>query len=300
MSKPLSDNCDLSSLSVDGYSLIPEFSSEITEYEIEGEVAYTQSALQVKAKPSDSEANVDVSGSRLSVGENTITVKVTAEDGKTAKTYSIKAVMAQDPDYVPSSDATLSEIVLSEGKLSPAFSPDIYDYIVYVPYETVTFTVSAAAYDDRSVPPENVETELEVGDNPVSLVCVAEDGTEAVYTLHITRMPNYYVPADTGNDTGPDTDTSTDTDEMTELTDTTEVSSESHVADTTEETVTDEPVISETESEPAYIDTSVKSETDDTAKKTFPLWALFAAAGLGLVLGGAVSILVFNFSNERK
>ncbi len=306
VSKPLSDNCDLSSLSVDGYNLVPDFSPDITDYEIDEEVAFTQSSLKVTAKASDSEASVDVSGARLSVGENTIKIKVTAEDGKTAKTYKIKAVMAQDPDYVPSSDATLSEIALSEGKLSPAFSPDIFDYIVYVPYETVSVSVSASVSDSRSTPPENVDTELDVGDNPIALTCAAEDGTTATYIIHVTRMPGYFSTdtegsTDTDNETGTETDTTdtlTDTDTDT---DTGTATQEPPVTvDTETEPVTKEPVITEPEDTVPGTDKTDKSIDDSPGKKTYPLWALFAAAGGGLVLGGAVSILVFNFSNERK
>ena len=304
VSRPLSGNCDLSALSVDGYSLVPEFSPDVTDYEIEGEVAYTQSSLKVKATASDHEANVDVSGARLSVGENRITVKVTAEDGKTTKTYKIKAVMAQDPDYVPSSDASLSEIILSEGKLSPAFEPDVFDYIVYVPYETRSLTVSASASDSRSTPPETVEAELEVGDNPVALLCTAEDGTEAVYTVHVTRMPGYFStdtddPTVTDEETGTGTDTGETLSETETETDTvTEGPPETSESET--EAATAEPVITEPEETPTDTEKTEKTVDGQPGKRTYPLWALFAAAGGGLVLGGAVAILVFNFSNERK
>ncbi|MBQ1848124.1 MAG: cadherin-like beta sandwich domain-containing protein [Clostridia bacterium] len=311
VSRPLSDNCDLASLSVEGYTVSPQFSASVTDYEIEGEVAYTSAPLKINAKAKDGEADVEISGSRLSVGENTIRIKVTAEDGVTVKTYRIKAVMAQDPDYVLSSDSTLSQINVSEGRLSPAFSPSVHNYIVYVPYEITSVTVTSSATDSRAVPPETVEAELLPDDNEIRLVCTAEDGTESIYTVHVMRMPDYSA-ADT--DTGTGTDTGTDTEEYTDTGSDTETETEDTAAntfsettdtetvkgdETAEVTTSEEPSAKDPDTEPEESDTDIK-EPGDNKNRMFPLWALFVAAAAGLVLGGAVSILVFNFSNERK
>lgn len=307
VSKPLSDNCDLASLSVEGYELTPSFSPDVTEYAINGEVAYTPSPVKVNAKAADSEADVDISGTRLSVGENTIKIRVTAEDGKNVKTYTVKAVMAQDPDYVPSSDASLSDIKISEGKLSPPFAPSIHDYIVYVPYETVSVSVSSTASDSRSTPPAAVNAELAEGENTVILKCISEDGTESEYTVKFLRMPSYYTEeTDTG--TSEVTDTGTDTDEVTSSPDT-----DTEPAEITVET---EPPVSEPES-----DTSPAAQSENGSDRTeerqtdgadtepgepgigdmkFPIWVVLIALIAGLVIGGGVAIFIFNFSNERK
>ena len=125
VARPLSTDSKLKSLSVEGYEIKPGFSPDVTEYEIDGEVEYTLSALQINARSNDQEASVDVSGSRLSVGDNTVRIKVTAENGSNTTTYIIKAKMKQDPDYKASSNADISSVTISEGRLSPAFSPDI-------------------------------------------------------------------------------------------------------------------------------------------------------------------------------
>lgn len=85
-----SSNNWLRGLSVDGYSLTPTFSSDTTDYNliVENEVA----SIDVSASAADTNASVSGRGShRLSVGNNTINIVVTAEDGGT-RTYTINVV----------------------------------------------------------------------------------------------------------------------------------------------------------------------------------------------------------------
>lgn len=88
--KPESDespNNYLSALSVTGQTLSPTFSGETTEYSLV--VANSVSSITVKATAADSTATISGTGSKsLSVGTNTITVKVTAENGN-VRNYTI-------------------------------------------------------------------------------------------------------------------------------------------------------------------------------------------------------------------
>lgn len=78
----------LKSLTVSPSGLSPAFSADKTEYAME--VEYTTNRIVVSATPNHSKAKVRVNGSSsLSVGQNTVTVVVTAESGAT-KTYTIK------------------------------------------------------------------------------------------------------------------------------------------------------------------------------------------------------------------
>lgn len=293
VARPLSTDSSLKSLSVDGYTLKPGFSPETTEYEIEGEAEYTQNALKINAKANDEEASVDISGSRLSVGDNTIRIKVTAENDSSTTTYTIKVKMKQDPDYVPSSNAALSKLTLSEGRLSPAFSPDRFDYAVYVPYEAESFSVSGTASDSKA----DVEAEgpemLSVGENLFVIKCTSEDGTVNEYKIKVMRMEEYAVGTDTETDTDTDTetepltDTETDTDTETEpATDTETVTGSSQ---------TDEPDTTDAESVP---------ETDNDGisalNRNVPLWVVLVAAVGCLAIGALGSVFVFNSLKERK
>lgn len=77
----------LSSLTVEGVTLTPEFAADTTEYT--ATVPYSSASLTFNATTRDDGASVAVSGAdALAVGENTVTVTVTAENGA-KKTYTV-------------------------------------------------------------------------------------------------------------------------------------------------------------------------------------------------------------------
>ena len=81
-----------------------------SEYSIT--VPYSASSLSLDWDRSHSGASVSVSGNSLSVGENTVTVSVTAEDG-TMRRYYIYVTREQDPNYKASQDAALRSLTVS-------------------------------------------------------------------------------------------------------------------------------------------------------------------------------------------
>lgn len=185
---PLSGNAKLSSLSCYNATLSPEFSSGTTYYT--ATVPYDVTSLSLDYDTADSGADVYVSGNDLSVGSNTVTVSVEAEDG-TMKYYTIEVTRQQDPNYKAGTDATLEKLKVSSGRLSPAFSPDVTDYVVYVPFEVTEFTVSGEAHDSKAIGVTEHTVTLTEGSNELSVVCTAEDGTTKTYTVHVYRMPVY-------------------------------------------------------------------------------------------------------------
>lgn len=91
--KEYSSNNDLSSLSIDGYDLDPKFDKGTLEYKVQ--VDQSVEKINISAKAYDDKASVSGDGERsLSLGENTIDVKVTAENGN-EKVYKI-IVMVED------------------------------------------------------------------------------------------------------------------------------------------------------------------------------------------------------------
>lgn len=83
-----SKDASLESLTISPGELTPAFSADVTEYTaiVGGDVE----KLTISAPANHEKANVSVNGNEgLQVGENTITCKVTAEDGETTKTYTI-------------------------------------------------------------------------------------------------------------------------------------------------------------------------------------------------------------------
>lgn len=103
--RAISTDATLKALSVEKGTLSPKFASGTTAYTVS--VANNVSSITVNATATDSKAKVTGTGkTNLSVGKNTISVKVTAEDGSTTKTYIItvtRAAATPTPTKAPTS-----------------------------------------------------------------------------------------------------------------------------------------------------------------------------------------------------
>ena len=187
-----SGNCDLSSLSCSNATLSPSFSAKTTSYTCT--VPYAVEKLDLNYKKADNTSSVSVSGNELAVGVNTVTLKVTAANGAT-KSYVIEATRQQDPNYKPSTDASLASLTLEGATLSPVFSSAVTDYIAFVPYETQQVTVTAATKDEKAQGAAGTGTvRLSATGNEtiVTVTATAEDGkTKQEYKIHVLRMPAY-------------------------------------------------------------------------------------------------------------
>ena len=188
VASPPSGNANLSGLSCGSYALSPSFSAGTTEYSVT--VPYDVSRLPLDYSAADSGANVSVSGNQLSVGVNTVVLTVTAANGATRR-YTISVTRQPDPTVTLSSDADLADLTPSEGKLTPAFAPNITEYAVYVPYETTKLSLSATAKDSKALGVTQPDAALKQGDNVLTVTCTAEDGTTRDYTVHVVRMPAF-------------------------------------------------------------------------------------------------------------
>ena len=188
VASPPSGNANLSGLSCGSYALSPSFSAGTTEYSVT--VPYDVSRLPLDYSAADSGANVSVSGNQLSVGVNTVVLTVTAANGATRR-YTISVTRQSDPTVTLSSDADLADMTPSEGKLTPAFAPNITEYAMYVHYETTKLSLSATAKDSKALGVTQPDAALKQGDNVLTVTCTAEDGTTRDYTVHVVRMPAF-------------------------------------------------------------------------------------------------------------
>lgn len=192
---PASSDATISTLFITNASYSPAFSPEITEYTIPMGVGYDVTSLEINAVPSDQKATCTIDGNQLRVGNNTVTITVTAEDG-TVKKYTITLRRAHEPTEHPSNNTNLSELIISSGSLSPEFSPEIREYIVYLPNEIKSFSANGKAEDEFAHEVINVDTKLNTGVNDVTVKCYAEDGSLGEYLIHVVVMPEYvgFVP----------------------------------------------------------------------------------------------------------
>ena len=176
----------LDSLSVGNATMTPAFSKDTTLYSVE--VPFSVSKLELSYTKTDSKATVKVDNPTLIAGGTTkITVTVTSESGS-MKVYTISAKRGSDPNYTPSSNNNLSGIRVGGFLLSPEFSADRTQYIIWLPYETESVTVTGLTADSKaSARTEGGENLVAGADNEIKVICTAENGDEKVYTVIAKR-----------------------------------------------------------------------------------------------------------------
>lgn len=251
---PFSSENSLSALTVANATLSPSFQPSRTSYT--ATVPFSVSRLSLTAVAKDPKAKVTLSNPSL-VAEATTEVKVTvtAENGA-KKVYSIQVTRQKDPNYVPSSNNRLSSLTVKGYVLSPAFDPDRTEYLLWLPYETSSVSVSGAPADAKgSLRVEGGDALLAGQDNLIRVICIAEDGTERVYTILAKRAPAHgSTDSDSQTTTDPSvTDTvtdppSTDTDTPTDTEASTDTDSDQTSSSTVTDSITDQPKPSSTDS----------------------------------------------------
>jgi hypothetical protein len=124
---------------------------------------------------------------------------VEAGDG-TIKVYTITITDAS----VLQNDATLSELEVSSGGLSPEFGKGITTFTASVANETSSVTITPTANESHAIVTVNGTTvasgqasgaiSLNVGSNTITVVVTAEDGTTTkTYTIDVTRAAQEYM-----------------------------------------------------------------------------------------------------------
>ena len=87
-----------------------------------------------------------------------------------------------------SSNSSLGSLVISAGTLSPEFSAATKDYTATVDYSCSSLAVTANPTDSKaSVTSVTGNDSLDVGENTVSVVVTAEDGSTSTYNIVVTR-----------------------------------------------------------------------------------------------------------------
>ncbi len=190
---PLSTNASLGSLTVENATLSPAFDPSITNYT--AKVPYSVSKLELDAKAADSKASVTVHNPEL-VAETTtgITITVKAENGNT-KVYTIMVHREKDPNYQPSGNCYLSDLSVTDFRISPLFDKDVTNYILWLPYEVESVEVNATSEDRKAFVKVEGGDDLVAGaDNEIIITCMAENGDMKVYTIIAKRAPAHDAP----------------------------------------------------------------------------------------------------------
>lgn len=184
-----SNNSKLSSLRVAEGAISPEFSRDVYEYSIS--VPNDIEKLSIEAITDNSKATFSITGNdALQVGQNTIEVIVTAENGKKA-TYKIYATRA-DKDLALTA---LSVYYINDAgqntaiPIEPTFSFDTYNYKTEkISYKIKDIKVEAIANKENAKIEILGNEELKNGINTITIkvTYTKEDGQEEQKTYSLT------------------------------------------------------------------------------------------------------------------
>lgn len=177
-----------------------------TSYRVE--IPRGTETVNVTATTNDPNATLTIDGSAAVSGTafpvastaatGKITIVVTAEDGKTTKTYTVNY---KNWNYMnPSSNADLKSLTVDYGDLSPAFQPNVLDYEMYVKEDAMRVSLTPKTADKNATmvvsQGNRVITEfndtyaasLLEDESTFTIVVTAEDGiTIKTYTITVYR-----------------------------------------------------------------------------------------------------------------
>lgn len=167
-----SSNSYLSFLSISGASI--DFKSNITEYSID---SLDQSVITISATSSIASSTItgDLGEQKLEYGKNIFKVTVTSEDGNST-TYTINI-------YRPSGNSSLDSLSVEGTNVEFNSEKLNYDLIINSDKTNITATASSSTSKVEGTG----EKKLAYGKNEFKIIVTAENGSERIYILNITR-----------------------------------------------------------------------------------------------------------------
>jgi len=146
--------------------------------------------VEIYAEKLDSKATIEGTGKvSLKEGNNTFEVKVTAEDGKTTKTYklTIKRKTAAE-QATENAEARLKNLGIKPEEYDfTGFNREKTEYSAEVPNEVSEIEVYATAMNSSAQITGIGMIDLKEGVNELPIEVIAADGTKRTYTLTVTR-----------------------------------------------------------------------------------------------------------------
>lgn len=172
----------LKTLDVLESSLNPTFASTHFDYELDVNPGIT--ALTINAEPNAKTSTYQIVGnSGFVVGENTVKIIVTAEDG-TKNTYTLLV------RRTPNSNTYLKSLTLDEYDMTGIFNKEVEEYNISVPNEVDSIRVDAIPEDRLSMVTGAITYRLKTGENQIAVTVMAENGDSRTYIVNITRDQN--------------------------------------------------------------------------------------------------------------
>lgn len=185
-----SNDARLASLKVDPGTLSPLFVPSKTEYT--ATIEADDNRVTITAVPTEPHATMTIDGKELKSGEayslelvevnQTVTIVVTAQDGKSQKTYTIR--FTNKNLIKKSANADLKSLKLTKGEMSPVFKPSTLDYSFYTTEDTSYVDLYPVPSDPNASVRVMAGT-LEIGDHNGNYSQTIVDG-ENEFTIEVT------------------------------------------------------------------------------------------------------------------
>ncbi len=184
------DNANLAILRLNYPGISPEFNKNIKEYYLV--VDNTVQNLEVVALAENNEAIVTISGNEnLQMGKNTINIIVESKDKTKTENYKIYVTKTNNIELA---NANLETLAIREGTLTPEFNAKATNYNVEVANSVDKIQILAIPQSENSLVKINgnsvinANMEINVGDNRLEVVVVAQDGiTIKKYEVNVHR-----------------------------------------------------------------------------------------------------------------
>ena len=190
--RDMTGNADLEKIDILDPVRDLEFNPDVTEYyfSVPNEIENT-SQMEWDVTAMDPLAEVLISGEgALKMGTNSVTFTVVANNGLT-KVYTLN-IYRED-----NSNTFLKRLIVTHNEeallIAPSFNKTLHDYVLTVENEVdqVKILAEAEAADTTTVlNGEDGIHNLVVGQNNISLLLTAEDGTTSTYKITIIRKPS--------------------------------------------------------------------------------------------------------------
>lgn len=174
------DNTSLKGITLSSGTLSPVFSADTLEYKVSVDTNVEKMSIDV-SKEDNQKVSGLVKDAKLAFGDNTFSIKVTSESGK-SKTYKIVVNRADNR----SNNALLGSITIDNGKLN--FDRNVFMYDVRVLNEVSTINVVATPEDSKAKVEVNSPKSLKEGDNKVVIKVTAENGATQEYSINVKRL----------------------------------------------------------------------------------------------------------------
>jgi hypothetical protein len=165
----------LSTLALSNGILTSPFNPETLQYRFS--IEDEPDSIMISAGTNDQGAVIKGTGYFASIPGDAI-ITVVSEDSLITE-YIIKV-------FYGKSDASLSSLYVSKGKLEPSFDPEILNYQLYVPFETDSLYIFAVAENENAKVSGDGTFVTDLPES-ITIVVVAEDSTILEYEINIVK-----------------------------------------------------------------------------------------------------------------